>query len=235
MCHCESFVGQDMYYSGIIPGRHENRLLLSLPAGLRQGLLWTICSGSLSVSQLLEIIWSCCKAYVITFTFAVRGAELFSSCGPHWHNDKASHHIQVLLRAIDQRWNLSLSRNSNSICSGLLHAMTKAMAPQPKSGEVQSRLFLDLNSAYCLNPHEQNSCIFLPPRWLQDANSPALSGKVGVKRAASVGGQQFAKVDHLKCQLIWPIDHLLSCLSLQVAKTGVWSFNLWSRKNYYLG
>ena len=31
-------------------------------------------------------------------------------------------------------------------------------------------------------------------RWLQDANSPALSGKVGVKRAASVGGQQFAKV-----------------------------------------
>ena len=32
------------------------------------------------------------------------------------------------------------------------------------------------------------------PRWLQDANSPALSGKVGVKRAASVGGQQFAKV-----------------------------------------
>ena len=73
--------------------------------------------------------------------------------------------------------------------------MTKAMAPQPKSGEVQSRLLL--NSEYCLNPHEQNSCIFLPPRWLQDANSPALSGKVGVKRAASVGGQQFAKVDHL--------------------------------------
>ena len=35
---------------------------------------------------------------------------------------------------------------------------------------------------------------FLLPRWLQDANSPALSGKVGVKRAASVGGQQFAKV-----------------------------------------
>ena len=34
----------------------------------------------------------------------------------------------------------------------------------------------------------------LHPRWLQDANSPALSGKVGVKRAASVGGQQFAKV-----------------------------------------
>merc|ERR1719450_947717 len=31
-------------------------------------------------------------------------------------------------------------------------------------------------------------------RWLQDANSPALSGKVGVKRAGSVGGQQFAKV-----------------------------------------
>ena len=101
------------------------------------------------------------------------------------------------MRAIDQLWNISPSLNSNFICSGLLHAMTKAMAPQPKSGEVQSRLFLDLNSAYCLNPHEQNSCIFLPPRWLQDANSPALSGKVGVKRAASVGGQQFAKVDHL--------------------------------------
>ena len=77
--------------------------------------------------------------------------------------------------------------------------MTKAMAPQPKSGEVQSRLFL--NSAYCLNPHEQNYCTLLPPRWLQDANSPALSGKVGVKRAGSVGGQQFAKVGHLKCQL----------------------------------
>ena len=31
-------------------------------------------------------------------------------------------------------------------------------------------------------------------RWLQDANSPALQGKVGVKRTAGVGGQQFAKV-----------------------------------------
>ena len=232
MCHCEiipKLLDKICTILELFPGRHENRFLLSLPAGLRQGLLWTICSGSF-VSQLLEVIWSWCKAYVITITNAVRGAELFSSCSPHRHNDKASHHIQVLLRAIDQLWNLSLSRNSNSICSGLLHAMTKAMAPQPKSGEVQSRLFL--NSAYCLNPHEQNSCIFLPPRWLQDANSPALSGKVGVKRAASVGGQQFAKVDHLKCRLILPIDHLLSCLSLQVAKTGVWSFNLWSRKNY---
>ena len=70
------------------------------------------------------------------------------------------------------------------------------MAPQPKSGEVQSRLFL--NSAYCLNSsHPPNSCNLLPPRWLQDANSPALSGKVVVKRAASVGGLQFAKVGHL--------------------------------------
>jgi len=31
-------------------------------------------------------------------------------------------------------------------------------------------------------------------RWLQDANSPALSGKVGVKRAGSVAGQPYTKV-----------------------------------------
>merc|ERR1719422_2335007 len=31
-------------------------------------------------------------------------------------------------------------------------------------------------------------------RWLQDANSPALSGKVGVKRAGTAGSGQFSKV-----------------------------------------
>ena len=104
MCHCEiipKLLDKICTILELFPGRHENRLLLSLPAGLRQGLLWTICSGSF-VSQLLEVIWSWCKAYVITITNAVCGAELFPSCGPHRHNDKASHHIQVLLRAIDQ-------------------------------------------------------------------------------------------------------------------------------------
>ena len=62
----------------------------------------------------------------------------------------------------------------------------------------------------------------LLPRWLQDANSPALSGKVGVKRAASVGGQQFAKVA-LPC----PKSRKFSQLwYFQVAKTGVWSHGL---------
>ena len=64
--------------------------------------------------------------------------------------------------------------------------MTRDMVQPRKSGKVFPILaFSDKLKSF---PH------VLFPRWLQDANSPALSGKVGVKRAASVGGQQFAKV-----------------------------------------
>ena len=65
------------------------------------------------------------------------------------------------------------------------------MVQPRKSGTVfPIRRFSDKNSSFGVK-----SCSrVLHPRWLQDANSPALSGKVGVKRAGSVGGQQFAKV-----------------------------------------